>query len=580
MKKIEKHSRLAPFDDLPLARRVRSRPESMMRTAFSLILFFVAATSSASTLIYNVRGYTLEGDALVQFYALEYDRNLVTARYATEEAAKKSTAQSRVNGRGLVLLPGLIDAHGHVAALGVALDSADLTGAQSEEEAAERLREIKVTSKKSWVFGGGWNQTLWDGGEFPNRNSLDRVIADQPVVLTRVDHHALWVNSRALEVAGITNETPDPVGGVIVRDEHGVATGVLIDNAMNLVDAAAPKPTLLSKRREITRSARYLASIGITAVHDAGATAVELDAYESLLSDGELPIRVYAMLRMADPDMQRKFELGPWEDEERMYSARSVKIYTDGALGSRGAALLEEYSDDPGNRGYLLNEEADLAELMLNALNQGYQLNVHAIGDRANTLVLDKFEALNQDSESRLRRHRIEHAQVLQLSDINRFRDLGIIASIQPTHATSDKNMAGDRLGEARLEGAYLWKTLLEAGARLAGGSDFPVEPPNPFYGLHAAVTREDRNGDPLGGWRPDERLSRKEALSLFTTDAAYAGHAEDFLGQLSPGYAADFILVRDDYFEVPARNIWRNQVEATVVAGRLVFKTETSPIQ
>ncbi|MEM6545550.1 MAG: amidohydrolase [Pseudomonadota bacterium] len=551
-----------------------------MRTVFTILSLLFVTTSSASTLIYNVRGYTLEGDELIKFYALEYDQNLVTARFVTKEAAGKSTAQTRINGRGLVLLPGLIDAHGHVAALGVTLDSADLTGAQSETEAAERLREVKVTSKRSWVYGGGWNQTLWDSGEFPSRTSLDKIIADQPVVLTRVDHHALWVNSFALEAAGITDETPDPAGGVIVRDANGVATGVLIDNAMNLVNDAAPEPTLLSKRREIMRSTRYLASIGITAVHDAGATAIELDAYESLLSDGDLPIRVYAMLRIADPAIQRKLELGPWEDEARMYSARSVKIYTDGALGSRGAALLEDYSDEPGNRGYLLNEEADLAELMLNALNQGYQLNVHAIGDRANTLVLDKFEALNQDSESRLRRHRIEHAQVLQLSDINRFRDLGVIASIQPTHATSDKNMAGDRLGEARLEGAYLWKTLLKAGARLAGGSDFPVEPPNPFYGLHAAVTREDRNGDPLGGWRPNERLTRIEALSLFTTDAAYAGHAEDFLGQLAPGYAADFILVRDDYFEVPERNIWRNEVEATVVGGALVHKTEASPLQ
>jgi predicted amidohydrolase YtcJ len=311
----------------------------------------------------------------------------------------------------------------------------------------------------------------------------------------------------------------------------------------------------------------------MTGAHDAGSTALEIDAYDSLLADGDFPMRIYSMLRMADPLIEEKWAAGPRALSNDLFVLRSVKISADGALGSRGAALFEDYSDDPGNKGLLLLSDEALASQIRESAELGFQVNVHAIGDLANAKVLDEFEALSTAPQQRALRHRVEHAQILRTQDIERFAELDVIASVQPTHATSDKNMAGDRVGEARLEGAYAWQTLFESGAKLAGGSDFPVEPPNPFFGLHAAVTRQDRDGEPPGGWRVGEALSRDKALSLFPEDAAYAGHAEEKLGRLLPGYAADFILVRDDFFTVPREQLWSNKVLLTVVAGEIVYR-------
>jgi predicted amidohydrolase YtcJ len=342
---------------------------------------------------------------------------------------------------------------------------------------------------------------------------------------------------------------------------------------MELVAAVRPTPSLAETMDHIARGLADLAANGLTAVHDAGVTAQELTAYRRLLARGELPVRVYAMLSMRDPAVYAQLDEGPEQDSRGLLTVRSVKLYADGALGSRGAALLEDYSDDPGNRGLLLRDPPELAAQMQRAAAAGFQVNVHAIGDRANRLVLDAFAGLPDRGALR---HRVEHAQILAPADLERFAALGVIASVQPTHATSDKNMAGDRLGEERLPGAYAWQSLLESGARVAFGSDFPVEDPNPFYGLHAAVTRQDRDGEPPGGWLPGEKLDRATALSLFTEGAAWAMHAEERLGRLRPGYAADFILVRDDPFAVPPGDLWRNAVLATWVDGRQVFSANS----
>lgn len=532
----------------------------------------------ASTLIYNVTAYTMDHGERVSFVALEYADGVVTHIYRDADALQarsdKSEITQRIDGEGATLLPGLIDAHGHVAGYGQALAGIDLTGSRTEAEAVARVADAvaKNDGDDGWLSGDGWNQVLWPTQAFPNRQSLDRVTGKRPTVLYRVDGHAMWVNSVVLALAGIDNETADPEGGQILRDASGAATGVLIDNAMALVSSQLPASSEIAVKATLERALQSLASKGLTTVHDAGVGASDLLAYRALHAEGRMPIRSYVMLSVLDPANDEQLAAGPYRSADGLLSVRSVKISADGALGSRGAALHADYSDQPGHRGLLLLSEADLARHMQRSAAAGYQVNVHAIGDLANTRVLDEFERLNRDSTSRALRHRVEHAQILRPDDIARFKSLGVIASVQPTHATSDKNMAGDRLGEARLEGAYAWQTLFESGARLAGGSDFPVEPPDPFYGLHAAVTRQDRDGKPPGGWRVGEALSRNQALSLFTEDAAYAGHAEKRIGRLLPDYAADFILVRDDFFAVPREQLWQNKVIATVVGGKLVY--------
>ena len=285
-----------------------------------------------------------------------------------------------------------------------------------------------------------------------------------------------------------------------------------------------------------------------------------------------MPIRIYAMLDVEDPANDAYLRQGPIIDPQHMFDIRSVKISADGALGSRGAALHADYSDMPGQKGLLLVNDEQLDNHMDRSMAAGYQVNIHAIGDKANTRVLDFMEAMIRKHDNRDLRHRNEHSQIIRVEDIPRFAEIGVVASIQPTHATSDKNMAGDRLGEKRLEGAYAWRKLLDSGAHLAGGSDFPVEYANPFFGLHAAVTRQGQDNQPPGGWLPSEKLNRDETLSLFTEWAAWAAHQEDVIGKLRPGYAADFILVRDDYFRVPEKDIWKNQVLGTWVAGKKVF--------
>lgn len=538
--------------------------------ALLILLPWLPVSTQAQTLIHNVHGYTLYDGERTAFSALAFDRGVVTAVYVDPEAAAAAPATQRIDGKGATLLPGLIDAHGHVTRHGRLLASVDLAGVSSEQAAAARVADfLRRQPESARVTGGGWNQVLWPGKQFPHRSVLDAVSDSVPIALSRVDRHALWINSAALALAGIDDETPDPSGGQILRDADGQPTGVLIDNAMQLVLNAFPveSPALIAVHQQ--RALQDLASLGITGVHDAGVTADELTAYRALLARSALPIRVYAMLR---PESGALLAEGPHADSSGMLAALSVKIASDGALGSRGAALEDEYTDQPGHRGLLLLEEATLADTMRRAAAAGFQVNTHAIGDRANRLVLDVLEQMRAESGDNGLRHRVEHAQILRPQDLQRFAALGVIASIQPTHATSDMNMAADRLGHDRLEAAYAWQSLLESGARLAGGSDFPVEHPNPFFGLYSAVTRQDHAEEPPGGWLPTQKMSREAALAIFTEGAAWAGHAENRVGRLLPGYAADFILLRDNYFEIPEADIWKNQVLSTWVAGDKVY--------
>ena len=354
----------------------------------------------------------------------------------------------------------------------------------------------------------------------------------------------------------------------ILHDEYGEPTGVLIDTAMNFVSSQVPRPTLEDEKIALTAAMQALAEYGLTSVHDAGVNSQTVRAYKELVTESSLHIRINAMLSASDPLYQDRLAEGLYRSVDDTLIINSVKIVSDGALGSRGAALIEDYTDEPGNRGLLRYNDERLEFLMRVAMNSNFQVNTHAIGDNANLKVLDNYERLINETGSRLRRHRIEHAQILRYEDIKRFSELGILPSMQAIHATSDKNMAQNRLGEIRIQGAYAWRKLIDAGARIANGSDFPVESPNPFWGLHAAVTRQDRDGEPTGGWFPEERMTVTEAFASFTIDAAYAGHQEDLIGSLETGKKADFIFLDRDIFTIPEGEIWKTQATETWVNG------------
>jgi hypothetical protein len=485
-------------------------------------------------------------------------------------ALSEIPAARTVDAGGAAMIPGFIDAHGHMRGLGDSLEMIDLREARSPREVAGQVKSAAAKLPPGhWIRGRGWDQTRWPGGEFPTDNPLNAAAPDHPVYLTRVDGHAAWVNGRALESAGVNAGTADPPGGRIHRDAAGRPTGILIDRAMGLVSSRIPPPDLAQVKRQIERAARECARLGLTGVHDAGAGELDIAAYRELIADNRLPVRVYAMLRGGREFLEESFAAGPKTGE--FLTIRSVKLVADGALGSRGAALKAPYSDEPSNSGLLIMSESEIEGIARKAAAAGFQVNTHAIGDRANRVVLDAYAAVLGGPNDR--RFRVEHAQIVDPADFALFRKYGIIASMQAAHATSDMRWAGQRVGPARIEGAYAWRKFLALGVRVANGSDFPVENANPMWGFYASITRQDHAGNPPGGWRPGERMSRDEALRSWTLDAAYAAFEEKDKGSLEPGKLADFLILDTDIMTAEPKAILNAKVLMTVLGGRIVHE-------
>jgi predicted amidohydrolase YtcJ len=530
----------------------------------------------------NGRIYTLDADdRVVDTLVVRAGRVVFAGRRADVNVP---AGEREIDLGGRAVLPGLVDAHGHLMYLARHRLTLDVAGLPSEAACAERAAGRAASTRAGeWITGRGWDQNRWPGERFPTRASLDRAVPRHPVALVRVDGHATWVNTAALRAAGIDRHTPDPPGGRLERDTKGEPTGILIDTAQELVRRVEPRPSPAQMDDAIRAAVADCLAVGLTGVHEMGADLDALAAYRRLAAAGAFPFRNHVALRGADPAAwQAALDEGPARLGNGRVSVGAVKLMADGALGSRGAALHAPYCDDPSNTGLLLLPLDELEARARAAAERGFQVCVHAIGDRANTLVLDALEAVIRGRPSlaggRLAavpgtdpRHRIEHAQILAERDIPRFRRLGVLPSMQPTHCTSDMPWAPGRLGADRLPGAYAWRSLLATGTIIAGGSDFPVELPNPFHGIHAAVTRRPRTG-PDPGWQPEQRMTRREAVRAFTAWNAYAAHQEAELGTLEPGKGADLVVCSADVFTCAEPEIAAIEPVLTLVAGEIVL--------
>ncbi|HEX2440771.1 MAG TPA: amidohydrolase [Methylomirabilota bacterium] len=523
-------------------------------------------------LLTNARIYTLDAaDRVVDTLVVRDGRIAFAGRHGDINAG---VGEETLDLGGRAVLPGLVDAHGHLMHLARARLSFDCRGLGSEEEIARRVGERAAGRPRGeWITGRNWDQNLWPGRRFPGKATLDRVAPDHPVALVRIDGHATWANSAALAAGGIERATADPPGGVIARDADGTPNGLLIDTAQRLLQAVEPRPSDAQFDRAVRECIGDCLAVGLTGIHEMGAELYALASYRRLLERGDFPFRNYvAVAGRSASTWDHYRQRGPETMGDGRIVVGALKLLADGALGSRGAALHDAYCDDPGNSGLVLVPGDEVERLTLEGTARGFQLCVHAIGDRANTLVLDAFERALARTPRPDHRLRVEHAQILTDRDVPRFARLGVVPSMQATHCTSDMAWAGERLGPERLRGAYAWRSLLATGVRIAGGSDFPVESPNPFHGIHASVTRRPRSGeDP--GWQPEQRMTRAEAVRSFTTWNAFASRQEATLGSLETGKAADLVVLSDDVFACPGERIAEIRPVLTIVGGNIVYR-------
>ncbi len=479
---------------------------------------------------------------------------------------------------GQTVMPGIVESHVHLLSLGQSFLELNIEGIRTPEEVAQKVKErMAQTPAGEWITGWGWDEGAW-ARSYPTNERLNQAAPDNPVWLRGLHGFAGWANAKALEIAGIGPSTPNPPNGEIIKDpKTGKPTGILKNDAQGLLTRHIPPMTPAKVEKALTLAGQECLQYGLTTVHDANVTRPVLDALRSLAAKRQLKSRVYVMLDATDGDLIEPFlQRGPQIDPAHWLTIRCIKIFADGALGSRGAALFEPYSDAPGTRGQLTTSQEDIYKLTARALKAGLQVAVHAIGDRANRITLDAFEAALRDvPQAKDHRLRVEHAQVVALEDIPRFKHLGVISSMQPPHCTSDMPWAETRVGPERIKGAYAWRSFLNAGVRVPLNSDFPGETPNPFWGMYAAETRQSPDGKPSGGWRTEQCLTRREVLRAYTVESAYAGFDEGVLGQIAPGMLADFIVLSDNILTVPPRNLLSLKVERTYVGGNLVYNRQ-----
>jgi predicted amidohydrolase YtcJ len=471
----------------------------------------------------------------------------------------------------------MVDAHAHLLGLGQALRTVDLVGTRSFDEVIARVREQAArTPPGEWIRGRGWDQNDWPDTRFPTHAALSRAVPDHPVYLTRVDGHAAVVNAKALALAGVTAATRDPAGGRLIRDAAGAPTGVLVDGATGLVGRLLAAPSAAEMRSQTLAAIAEANRWGLTGIHDAGVSPDGIAVYEALAREGRYDLRNYVMVRGDDSTVATYLRRGP---QSGLYGGRlwlrAIKLTADGALGSRGAALLEPYADEPGHSGLLLQDPGRIRRVAVQALRAGFQLNVHAIGDRANRLVLDDFEAALREVPVADHRFRVEHAQILHHDDIPRFARLDVIPSMQGSHQSSDMYWVPNRIGWARALGTYAWRSLLATGVVIPNGSDLPVEAVNPLISFHAFVTRQDAADFPAGGWFPAQRTTREEALLSVTLWPAYAAFMEQDAGSLTAGKYADFVMLDRDIMTVAPEDILDAAVVLTVLGGRVVYRRD-----
>lgn len=497
---------------------------------------------------------------------------------ATAALQAKYVALQTEDLKGAAVFPGFIDAHLHMNGLGRSLMELDLVGTTSYDEIL-KLVEARVNSAPAneWITGRGWDQNDWAVKEFPTNEKLNACSGNYYVMLKRIDGHALLVNQKVLTAAGITANTPDPTGGLIVKDSKGNPTGVLIDNAKYLAEKIKPLPTRNDDSLALERAMESCLKAGLTSVHDAGVEPEMIALYKTLSKRGKLKTRVYAMLDGSNPSLLNEYFSAKRDtvEQDHFLKIASVKLYADGALGSRGAALLEPYSDSPGQTGLAVTDPEEMRSIAERALENGYQVCIHAIGDRGNRMALDAYEKalLHTKTYGLDKRLRIEHAQVVNEFDIPRFAKLGVIASMQPTHCTSDMYWAEERVGPKRILGAYAWRKFMENGTVICNGSDAPVESNDPLWGIYAAVTRQDQKGFPPNGWYPDQKMNVMEAIKGFTVNAAYAAFEEKLKGSIEKGKLADMVVLDKDLTAIEPKEILHTSVVMTIVGGRILYR-------
>ena len=535
-------------------------------------------TAQAERIFTNGHILTMNAD-MPEAEAFAVDEGFIIAVGTNAEMREQCPLAEEVDLGGKHVMPGIIESHGHMLNLGRIKMRINLQGVSDPQEVVQKLKQrVAAAPPGEWIDGWGWDDGVWKEQMTAIRQELSAVSPDNPVWFAGLHGYNGWTNAKALEIAGITKDTPDPEGGKIYKDpKTGEPTGILANAAQRMVTRLMPPLTVEQREKAFAIAGEELLKNGLTSVHDARISRNDLEALRSLKAKNNLKVRYYAMLDCTDEELIEPYlQNGPEIDPENWLTIRCIKIFQDGSLGTRSALMLEPYSDAPGVLGVTTTSGEEIERLTTRSLLAGMQVAVHAIGDRSNRITLDAYEAaVRAVPHAKDHRLRIEHAQVVALEDIPRFKELDIVTSMQPPHATSDMPWAEDRVGPERIKGAYAWRSFFDAGIRVPLNSDFPGETLNPFYGMYAAETRQTPGGKPEGGWYPEQCLTREEVLYAYTVESAYSGFEEHIKGQIAPGMLADFIVISDNIMTIPSRALLSLIVERTYVGGRLAYSRD-----